>query len=153
MTMVHHGSVLSSTDPLGQTETVAVEPAPATEVLVEYRDAYREMIRLRRSRSFSSSDPLYAADRERAQAERRVMTMADAVHRRARAVSIDLHEARDRSPEAVLEALEEAIERHDALSRDGAGRFSLSNRGRLGLLVAVGVTTVLVAFAWVTQTI
>jgi hypothetical protein len=153
MTMVHHGSVLSSTDPLGQTETVAVEPAPATEVLVEYRDAYREMIRLRRSRSFSSADPLYAADRERARAERRVVTMADAVHRRARAVGVDLHEARDRSPEAVLEALEEAIKRHAALAREGAGRFSLSNRSRLGLLIAVVVTMVVVVFAWFTQTI
>ncbi len=151
--MAYHGSVLSSTDPLDQTEPVAVEPAPATEVLVEYRDAYREMIRLRRSRSFSSADPLFAADRERAQAERRVVTLADGVQRRARAVGVDLHEARDRSPEAVLDALEQAIERHTALASEGAGRFSLSNRGRLGLLTAVGVTMIVVVFAWVTQTV
>ncbi len=42
------------------------------------------------------------------------MALAETAHRRADAVGIDLHEARDAGPGAVLIALDKAIERHEA---------------------------------------
>jgi hypothetical protein len=114
--MARQQSIIASLDQLNRIERVDFDRLPATELLAEYRDLYREMTRLRRNRAFAATDLMHQADRERAATERRVMTMANAVHRRSRAVSIDLHEARDRGPEAVLEALELAIARHKELN-------------------------------------
>jgi hypothetical protein len=112
--MARQQSIISSLDQLNRIERFDFDRVPPAELLAEYRELYQEMTRLRRNRTFTSSDLMQRADRERAAIERRVMTMASAVHRRSRAVSVDLHQARDRGPEAVLEALRLAIERHDA---------------------------------------
>ena len=108
--MAHQQSILSSLDRLEQAGVVDFEQLPPAELLVEYRDLYLQMTKQRRARSFNTHALFHEADRSRAATERRVMEMANAVHRRSRAVSIDLHRARDRGPEAVLEALKMEVE-------------------------------------------
>ncbi len=122
--MAHQQSTLSSLDRLERPGAVDFEQLPPAELLAEYRDLYQQMTKQRRARAFNTHEVLHAADRSRAATERRVMEMANAVHRRSRAVSVDLHEARDRGPGAVLDALQLAIERHDAQRAETSSAFS-----------------------------
>ncbi len=149
--MVGKQSLLASLDQLERGRSLEFEQTPPAELLAEYRDLYSEMNRQRRARAFSTHDPLYRADRERAATERRVMTMASAAHRRSRAVSVDLHEARDRGPAAVIEALELAIQRHDAQAESGSTRL-FSNR-RIFWLAAAGTSALFLAAVAVAQLI
>ncbi len=149
--MAHQQSILSSLDRLEQAGVVDFEQLPPAELLVEYRDLYLQMTKQRRARSFNTHALFHEADRSRAATERRVMEMANAVHRRSRAVSIDLHRARDRGPEAVLEALKIAIERHGAAQAPETSRaFS---RQRLLWLAAAAASAGAVAIAFAAQLI
>lgn len=116
--MARQQNLIASLDQLSRVERVDFERVPPAELLAEYRELYEEMTRLRRNRAYATTHLLNRVDRERAATERRVMAMATAVHRRARAVGVDLHAARDRGPEAVLEALEDAISRHEMRDRE-----------------------------------
>lgn len=149
--MARQQNLIASLDQLSRVERVDFDRVPPAELLAEYRAVYSEMTRLRRNRAYATTHLMNRADRERAATERRVMAMATAVHRRARAVSVDLHEARDRGPEAVLEALDTAISRHEALDHEPGGLPELvySQRRRLwitaGAVSAIAVAAVLVA--------
>lgn len=136
--MARRQNLLASLDQLSRVERVDFDRIPPAELLAEYRGRYEEMTRLRRNRAYATTYLLTRADRERAATERRVLAMSTAVHRRARAVGVDLHAARDRGPEAVLEAIDEAIRQHEALNREpDRTENELSERRRLWIAAAL----------------
>lgn len=143
--MARQQNLIASLDQLSRVERVDFDRIPPAELLAEYRDLYREMTRLRRNRAYATTHLLTRVDRERAATERRVLSMASAVHRRARAVGVDLHAARDRGTDAVLAALDDAISRHEALDRGpGLPEKVFSERRRLWIAAAAACVVAIV---------